>query len=196
MSGPVEQKLGNATGRLYDAVTRMMGSCEGTPTHAALSRLALATLCGAYHDYRAGAPNPKGDLVEALRAVQSHSQVDVPRAALLLRVLAGDFADGEAARWVVRGPRNGGAAVALEPVALPVAVELIEKEHRVFTWLYRFVEVYGFGPTLREIARGLHWGAPWEIDELEVGRLLRQIERKGAVVGLGGVRGWLPTRAP
>lgn len=190
----VERKLGAATGRLYAEISDLVdlaAQAQAAPTRAALARVGLDVLCGAYHDLRAGAPNPKGDLVEALRRVPSHRSVDQEIAELVRRVLSREFAEDEAegSRWVARAlpQRQTGApqtAAELEPI------ELTAREWRTFVWLYRYVEVYGLAPLLREMAAGL------EIATIAAHDMLRRLERKGAVVNVGGHRGWLPVRAP
>lgn len=194
ITAPVEEKLGAATARLYSEVAALVSlamDARARQTRDALAKVGIRVLCGEYHDYRAGQPNPKGDLVEALRAVPVHPSVDGHRMALVRRVLAQEFADGpeEGARWVARvvPPRRPGAQ---REDATPEPIQLTPREYRAFVWLYRFVEVYGVAPLGREMAVGL--GATG----LVVSELLRLMEGKGAVVNLGGPRGWLPVRAP
>lgn len=194
IAAPVEDKLGAATARLYSEVAALVSlamAARARQTRDALARVGIRVLCGEYHDFRAGQANPKGDLVEALRAVPTHPSVDGPRLALVRRVLAQEFADDstEGARWVARfaPPRRTGE----QPQGSgPEPIELTPREYRAFVWLYRYVEVYGLGPLNREMAAGLG------LTGLGVSDILRALERRGAVVNLGGHRGWLPVRAP
>lgn len=198
MSAVVERKLGAATSALYaevgclvERVASASASHDAKATRLALARLGLDILCGKYHDYRAGAPNPKGDLIEALRAVPPHATVAAGVSALIRRVLLGQFEDGalEAQRYVARvapssRPTDLARSVDLKPI------ELSARQWRVFAWLYRYIEVYGQPPMLVEMTQGLD---QTDIDVLDV---LKVLAAKGAVARLGGRRGWVPLRAP
>lgn len=193
MNALAEQKLGAATGRLYAAISDLVdlaAQAGATQTRQALAKLGLDVLCGVYHDLRAGAPNPKGDLVEALRRVPPHRSVDQGIVDLTRRVLSREFAEDEdeRGRFALRvmPARRPGKPDDVEPEP----IELSPREWRVFVWLYRYVEVYGLAPLLREAAAGL------ETTTIAVSDMLRRLERKGAVAHVGGHRGWLPLRAP
>lgn len=191
MDNLVEHKLGTAASRLYDRIAAKVGELSDAAPRTALAAVGLGVLCGTYHDYRAGWPNPKGDLVEALRAVPTDPSVDAWRDALVFSVLAGEYADGpvEAAKWAasVMPARE-------EPVVVMAAarhpVDLNPREYRVFVWLYRYVEVYGKGPMVKEMSMSL------EMKSIGITDVLRTLATKGAVVRVGGSRGWLPLRAP
>lgn len=194
IASPVEDKLGAATARLYGEVAALVDlatQARARQTRDALAKVGLGVLCGEYHDFRAGQVNPKGDLVEAMRSVPRHPAVDGPRMALVRRVLAQEFADGseEGARWVARVAPPRRPEIRHEEAA-PEPIELTPREYRAFVWLYRYVELYGMAPLIREMAAGL------AVPGLGASDLLRALERKGAAVNLGGHRGWLPVRSP
>lgn len=196
--------LGTGTATLYGRVVALVEKTRGRRRER-LSRIALDVLCGAYHDFRAGAPNPKGDLVEALEHVHEPywldgmlidppSLIDMNDVIILIAdVLRGEFSDGpaESARWAESVAADLKARMPGEPsIPDPAAIELTPREREAFVWLYRYVEVHGQPPTVKEIASGI--GRP----AIEVNEILRQCLRKGAVVRIGGSRGWLPVRAP
>lgn len=190
----IEQKLGAATGRLYERLAglqKVADDLDLPSQRRALSRIVLDVLCGAYHDFRSGRPFPKGDLVEAVRAVPAHAALDDQRAAVEREILVGhyDEDDEEGRRWIAKlAPPTPGKPPPAD--VRPQAVELTPREYRVFVWLYRYVEVYGRRPLLREMAAGL------EISQLDASGVLRALERKGAAAHIGGHRGWVPTRCP
>lgn len=195
MTDHVISKLGAATGKLYQRITGLLKiatDLQIEPTRSALARVALDVLCGTYHDFRSGRPLPKGDLLEALRAVPPHPALDDQRAAVQAEVLAGwyDEDDEEGRRWVAKLARPRVPGQRAPQDLQPQAVELTPREYRVFVWLYRYVEVYGLSPLLREIAAGLG------VEPAEVKEALGLLERKCAAANLGGHRGWVPTRAP
>lgn len=192
----VERDLGAASSRLYEEISVLVeraanAGVSAQETRLALSRIGLDVLCGAYHDYRSQGPNPKGDLIEALRAVPRHQSVDSAIGSMIVGILGGAFTDGEveARKYVARmapQPR-----LTVKPAeADPEPIELASKEWRVFAWLHRYVEVYGRSPLLRELAAGL------EMTTIAVVEVLRRIEKKRAVVNVGGKRAWIPVRSP
>lgn len=194
MSDHVTAKLGAGTGKLYQRVADLLviaTDLQIEPTRAALARIALDVLCGAYHDYRSGRPYPKGDLHDAIGAVPPHPVLDDQRVAVQRELVAGwyDEDDQEGKRWVARlVPRKPGQRAAQD--LQPDAVGLTPREWRAFVWLYRFVEVYAKSPTRREMAAGLG------IVPTEAHEVMRLLETKGAATNLGGKRGWVPTRTP
>lgn len=193
----IERKLGSASGRLYAEVGELVelasrAGASAQQTRVALARIALGVLCGEYHDYRAGAPDPKGDFVQALRQVPLHRSVDAEISALIEDVQRGEYADGdvEAAKYVARVAPPARHLRVVEPLPEPEPIDLTQREWRVFVWLYRHVEVYGFSPLVKDMAIGL------EMASIEVSNMLQRLERKGAVARIGGIRGWIPVRAP
>lgn len=198
MRNHVELKMGAATARLHERVMSLMSiaAAAGAPAlyaHGSLGKLAMRVLCGEFHDYRSGHVLPKGELVESLRAVSAHPAVDAAREDLVHDVLRGEFSDGddEASKWVARMfPDKPIAVLDRRPAPDPRPVELNDREWRVHTWLYRYIEVYGRAPTLREIGAGIGMQSTSVHDVLVV------LERKGVVSHVGGRRGWVPTRAP
>lgn len=194
MTAGIEKKLGAATARLYeriDGLVTVVRDVAAEPARAALARILLEVLCGAYHDYRSGRPLPKGELIEAIRAVPPHPSLDDQRAAVEAEILRGWYDEDpeEGRRWVARiAPRRPGHR-APQDVA-PDTVELTPGEYRAFAWLYRYVEVYGRSPRMAEIAAGL------EVSPEHAREVLGLLERKGAAMNLGGKRGWVPTRCP
>lgn len=195
MNRAIERRLGVKTAELYARIASLVELAIDRRDDSArtdLAKIGLATLRGDFHDYRAGHPLPKGDLVTALRGVHLRcSTVAAGVIALIDDVVRGAFADGaaEAARLVEAvAPSRIGLTSRARPD--PVSIDLTERESRVFVWLYRYLEVYGLAPLMREIAAGL------ESTTLKIAGILRALERKGAVVKLGGHRGWLPVRAP
>lgn len=196
-SAAIERKLGSASGRLYAAVGDLVelaarAGAAAQQTQIALARIALGVLCGEYHDYRAGAPDPKGDLVQALLRVPPHSSVDAGIAALVHVVQRGEYADGdvEAAKYVARVAPPARHLRVVAPLPEPEPIDLTQREWRVFVWLYRHVEVYGFSPLVKDMAIGLGMAS------IEVSNMLQKLEKKGAVARIGGIRGWIPVRAP
>lgn len=194
MTDHITAKLGVATGKLYQRVQGLQQIAADLgiePARAALARIALDVLCGTYHDYRSGRPLPKGDLIDALRAVPPHPAIDDPRADIEAEVIRGwyDESEEEGRRWVAKlAPRQPGKPAPQD--LQPQTVELTPREYRAFVWLYRYVEVYGESPRIAEMVAGL------EIEAPQVSEVLRQLERKGAAANLGGKRGWVPTRCP
>jgi hypothetical protein len=195
----VERRLGAATARLHaeiGAIWRMTRSAEraAQPTARALVAISLDLLCGAYHDYRSGVALPKGDLITALRAVPGHPATSDAVAALVTRLVCGEFAetaqDGSA--WLRARRRFSGEhwPIRRGPPVPVAAIDLTPSEARAHVWIYRYVEVYGVGPTHNEMGAGLGTSS------IAVNRILRRLEHKGAVTSIGGHRGWLPTRAP
>jgi hypothetical protein len=191
----LEKKLGVGTARLYErlvALQKVAEVLQAEPVVRAIARIVLDALCGSFHDYRSGRPLPKGDLIEAIRAVPPHPSLDGQRAAIEAEIVAGwyDEDEDEGRRWVARRipPRKPGHRTPQD--VEPEAIELTPREYRVFVWLYRYVEVYRISPLLREVAAGL------EVTTLHVREVLGILERKGAAASLGGHRGWVPTRAP
>ncbi len=194
MNQVIASRLGVKTAELYGRVQDLVSIAADTGDDQArigLSKIGLATLRGDYHDFRAGHPLPKGDLVMALRAVHFQSPEVVAAVGRLVDdVVYGLLDDGpeEAIRLaesVAPRARHGER----EPVVL-AEIKLTEREYRVFVWLYRYIEVYGLAPLLRELAAGL------DTPPLSVSGILRSLEHKGAVVRVGGHRGWLPVRSP
>lgn len=185
-------KLGSATVRLYAAVVELVeqssraGEAAG-PTRLGLARVALAVLCGDFHDRRSSSPRPKLDLVEALRRVPQHASVSWEIDGLVQRSIAGEFADDMPTMRPDAGSRPG-RMPSVE--ATPDPINLAPNEWRIFVWLYRYVELYGMPPLHREMADGLG------ITTVAVADLLRRLEAKGAVATVGGRRGWIPVRAP
>ncbi len=195
MSAHVEGKLGVATGRLYERINGLLKVAEDLaiePARRSLARIVLDVLCGTYHDFRSGRPMPKGDLYEALGAVPPHPALDGQRAAIRAEVLAGwyDEDEEEAKRWVARLVPTRRPGQRAPQDLEPQVVELTPREYRVFVWLYRYVEVYGLSPLLREVSAALN------ITTLHVRDVLGLLEKKGAAANLGGHRGWVPLRAP
>jgi hypothetical protein len=186
----VEAKLGSATARLYAEVSALVerSSSAGDaakPTRLAMARIALSVLCGDYHDIRAGSPRPKLDLVDALRRVPGHASVSWDIESLAQRALAGEFSDEFPVRSI-----SAPAATPAPIAETPDPIYLAPNEWRVFAWLYRYVELYGMPPLHRELTDGL--GIP----AVTVADILRRLETKGAVVSIGGRRGWIPVRSP
>lgn len=189
----VERKLGQSTGRLYAAVQRMLDVItDRCPLRDELARLSLDILCGRYHDYRSGSPMPKADLVDRLRAMPAHSLVDGKRQSLIDETIAGNYDDGESEsrRYAAALVANGRGSTSSMVSILPREIKIPPDHYRLFVWLYRYVEVYGVGPLRQEIIDGVGMAA------LKVADVLRRLEMIGAVVGMGGPRGWLPTRSP
>lgn len=192
----VERDIGAASSRLYEEISVLVERSanageSASGTRMALSRIGLDVLCGAYHDYRSQGPNPKGDLIEALRAVPRHPSVDAAVGSLITGVLVGTFTDGpdEARKYAAKmtpPPRPTSTPAA----AYPEPIELSSREWRVFAWLHRYVEVYGRAPLLREIAAGI------ETTSISVAEIMRQLQKKKAVVHVGGHRAWIPIRSP
>ena len=196
VNAAVTQKLGAATNALYAEIGALIEMAAAAGASAGETRLGLAcigldVLCGKFHDYRAGAPNPKGDLVEALRAVPPHRSVSDGIAALVRRVLLQEFEDGpdEARRYVARVAPAGHVPWVPSPVD-QAPIELTPRQWKVFAWLYRYTELHGETPTLGELALGL------SMADTDVADVLRKLEAKGAVARLGGKRGWVPLRCP
>lgn len=194
MNRAIQRRLGIKSAELYARVASLVELAidrKDQEARADLAAIGLATLRGDWHDFRSGHPLPKGDLVQAMRRVRSRcSTVAAGVQSLIDDVVRGDYADGptEAARLIegiVPGARM--ATVARKE---PPPIDLTDRERRVFLWLYRYIEVYGLAPLMREVAGGL------ETTTLKIAGLLRSLEKKGAVVRLGGHRGWLPVRAP
>ena len=187
----LRDQLGEATERLYLRVTELAERASGDAQRA-LSRIALDVACGAYHDYRSGRPLPKGDLIEALRAVPAQPGIDERRAAIELEVLVGWYDDGEdeARRWVNElAPPRPAPAVRPAEAPTPEPPELTPREARVMAWLRGCYEAEKRAVTPTEAARDLG------IDRLMAGRILRLLARKGAAIHAGGRRGWLPAAA-
>ncbi len=183
--------LGEATERLYLRVTALAELVAGD-VQLALSRIALDVACGTYHDYRSGRPLPKGDLIEALRAVPAQPGIDEQRAAIELEVLLGWYDDGEdeARRWVneLAPPRPTPESRPATPPT-PEPAELTPREARVLAWLRGRYETEQRALTPTEAARDLG------IDRLMAGLILRLLARKGAAIHAGRRRGWLPAEA-
>lgn len=191
----VRKRLGRATGELYRRVLELQ-EVAGTGAHPrtveALRRIVVEVVCGSYHDYRSAALLPKGDLVQALRAVPTAGSSELAAAIgrLITDVVRGDFAedDEEGRRWV--------ALVALRerppapPPAPPATITLTERQRVVFEWLAHYVATYHRPPSIREIAAGI------DRSIARVSQVLTELERKGAATNIGGSRGWLPTRSP
>jgi hypothetical protein len=207
----VEKKLGTATARLHERIVAMIqmahdAGASALQAHGALAQLSLRVLCGDFHDYRSGELLPKGDLVEAMRALPAHASIAVSREELITAVLAGGFRDSEdeAKRWVARlvSPRPSLPAQSPPAQGAPRALELSHREYRVFVTLYRYVEVYGNSPQLRELAELASTqgdagpGDRVRLNSLKVAEVLRQLAAKDVVMHLGGTRGWVPLRAP
>lgn len=183
----LRDQLGEATERLYLRVTALAERAAGE-ARAGLSRIALAVACGTYHDYRSGQPLPKGDLIEALRAVPAQPGIDKQRAAIELEILLGWYDDGEeeARRWVneLAPPRT---APETSPAAAPrPAPSLTPREARLLTWLRGRYEAQQRAQRPTEISRALG------IDRLTARQILEQLARKGAAVHAGRRRGLLP----
>lgn len=199
MNRAIQRRLGVKSAELYSRIASLVELAidrRDQVSRRDLAEIGLATLRGDYHDYRAGHPLPKGDLVIALRAVHRDAVTRCSAVAgavdrLITDVVRGDFADGpsEAAR-LVEAVAPGGARQPATKKPEPLPIDLTDRESRVFVWLYRFVECYGLAPLGREMAAGL------ESHSLKINGVLRALERKGAVVHLGGRRGWLPVRSP
>jgi hypothetical protein len=180
----VRVDLGEATARLYERLLAIVA--RATTARPALGRIVLGLICGAYHDYRAMAPMPKADLVEALRAVQDGARVRRKIGELVGEIIAGRFADDEteARRW---SEHEAPPPIPLPTPTLAPPAPLSERQRTVLAWILRYREVYGRSPTGKEIGSGVG------IAPKKVGRTLRQLEAKRAVAMLDGP---VPTRAP
>jgi hypothetical protein len=193
----VEQRLGSSTAKLYaDVLTLFDVATRGaTPTRAALRNIVINLLCGAYHDYKSEAALPKGDLVEALRAVPSDPPADPVIARIIGAALRGEYDedDVEQRRWADRlladNVRSAAVFKAKAP-STPAPVSLSAREGQVFAWLSRYIECYQRPPTTRELAEGLTMAGTL------VNYVLGKLEAKGVVANVGGRRGWIPTRRP
>jgi hypothetical protein len=195
----VRKSLGDATARLWCAVNVLLErvsaappAIERTASRVALSQLALQVLCGRYHDFRSAAPLPKADLIVAIRELPPHDAIDADRQLLVDEVIRGAFADGddEAARYAASVVNKTAVRRQPPPPRQDDPITLTPKQYRVFVWLYRHMEVYGVPPTLAELADGI------EETATSVHSQLKSIAKRGAVVNLGGPRGWFPLRAP
>jgi DNA-binding CsgD family transcriptional regulator len=185
----LRDQLGEATERLYQRVTKLAELAAGE-ARIALSRIALGVACGAYHDYRSGVPLPKGDLIEALRAVPWPPDLPEPSRAIELEVLLGWYDDGEeeARRWVneLAPPRTAPEAPPAAAAAQQPAPALTPREARMLAWLHGSYEAQQRALQPTEIARALG------IDRLTARQILQQLARKGAAMHAGRRRGWLP----
>lgn len=191
----VRERLGASTAKLYADVLALFDfATRGhTPTRAALRKLVINVLCGAYHDYRSEAPMPKGDLVEALRAVPPDPAIAAPIARIIGAALRGEYDEdaAEGKRWADRLLADNVRSQVMfkaRPPASSEPVALNAREGQVFTWLARYVECYGQSPTVREMSESLTMAGSL------VTSTLAKLEAKGVVADLGGRRGWTPTR--
>lgn len=188
MTDLVERKLGVATAKLQQRVLDIIEKTGAGRARDALLRINLSVLCGSYHDFKSGQVLPKADLAADLRKIVALPPASWMIAELVADIAAGIFADTrtESRRWMA----DAGDRSASRPDDAPHAIDLKPAEYRVFVWIYRYVEVYGQSPTQREVADGVG------MHRLEVDAVQRKLEKKGALVHIGGVRGWLPIRAP
>lgn len=196
MQNAITAKLGTSAARLYAEASALVDLAAGAGAPAQASRLALARLglrilCGDYHDFRASEPAPKHELAQALRRVPPHASISHGIAELARDVEAGLFDEdsAEAARYVARVAPPGRVRPMVEQPA-PEPIELTPRLWRVFAWLYRYCEAYGKSPRLADIADGI--GST----TIAVSGALRDLQRRGAVVSVGGARGWIPVRQP
>lgn len=185
MIAEVRAQLGTATEALYRRMVELAERATGDAQRA-IARIALDVACGTFHDYRSGRPLPKGDLIEALRAVPPQAGIDEERAALEREVLLGCYDDGEAEarRWALEmapirppPPPRGTAA---PPIALA------PREQRARIWLLTHVAATRRGASLSDVAAGLG------VHRLTASELMRALARKGAAVNVGDGAGWLP----
>lgn len=187
----LREQLGEATERLYQRVTALAERAVGD-AQVGMSRIALDIACGAYHDYRSGHPLPKGDLIEALRAVPTQPGIDEQRAAIELEVLRGwyDEDEDEARRWATEmAPVRPAPPSVPAPPPLPEPRPLTPPESRVLAWLRGRYQAEQRAVTPTEAARDLG------IDRLTVLQVLRQLARIGAAIHAGRRAGWLPAEA-
>ncbi len=187
----LREQLGEATERLYLRVTELAERAAGD-AQVGLSRIALGVACGTYHDYRSGHPLPKGDLIEALRAVPAQPGIDEQRAAIEREVLLGWYDDGEdeARRWAIELAPVRPAPPSVPALPPPPAPRpLTPPEVRVLSWLRGRYESDQRAVTPTEAARDLG------IDRLTVLQVLRQLARIGAAIHAGRRAGWLPAEA-
>lgn len=192
----VERRLGQSTARLYERVLELLAAAArgDTPTRAAIRRIIINVLCGAYHDYRADSLMPKGDLVEALRAIPHDDAATTKIKQLITSALRGEFDedDIEGARWRERMTidRVRDRVMHVQPPTEDKPVRLTPREVSVFQWVNRYVEVYKRPPTVREIGEGV------ELSSSRVSQVLDKLRHKSVMTNIGGSRGWIPTRAP
>lgn len=196
----VTKRLGRSAGALYHRLVEMLElSKPDTESRARVRRIIIELLCGSYHDYRSEATIPKGDLVIALRELAPDPPDKMAILALQLvgDVLRGDFDEDETEgkRWaehiVAQKTKHRQLTV---PIMHPdngvSVVDLTPRERELFQWLCRYHECYSRPPTIREMADGC------SMSPQRVSQILQNLERKNAVAGLGGTRGWVPTKAP
>lgn len=191
----VERRLGASTAKLYTRVLDLLqvATRGDTPTRDAIRRLIINLLCGAFHDYRAGSLMPKGDLVEALRAIPHDDGAALKIKRLIDATLRGEFDEDEAegTRWRERmvNDRVRDQRMRVVPYAAPSAVELTPRETEVLMWMNRYIDTYGRPATVREIGEGVN------MSSTRVSQVLRRLGEKSVVSNIGGSRGWIPTKA-
>jgi hypothetical protein len=191
----VERRLGKGTAALYARVLDLLHEATrgDTPTRAAIRKLIINLMCGAYHDYRSDAIMPKGDLVEVLRAIPE----DPPAAHAIKRLIADalrgvfDEDEDEGRKWRERMTRDRvrDRALQVTPIADARPIALTPVESNVLQWMNRYVEVYGRPPTVREVGAGVN------LSSTRVSQVLDRLSHKQVVTNIGGSRGWIPTKA-
>lgn len=192
----VTRRLGSASGQLYARLVALLEyASEETPTRAAIRRIIIELLCGAYHDYRSDAPLPKGDLLIALQAVPYEPMLEFAMSALRSDVIAGKFDEdaSESKRWAdhlvdAKTAHRRRTLVEYEtPKKLEYrAIEIGPRQREVLDWLCTYIERRGESPTISEIGAGVG------MNEIVVLAKLNVLNEKGLVANVGGARGWSP----
>lgn len=169
-----------ASDRLYAAIMALANKLEPMPNTSAVRRklggVALDVATGRYNDFSASplrSATLKGELVFALTDITPDAIAN-DMADLCSDILSGNYADAP-------------PVLDLEPV---IPGEMSAVEQKVFTWLYRYMEVYGQSPTMQEIAASL------EMERVAVNNVLRTLFNRGVLNKTNGTRCWIPTRVP
>jgi hypothetical protein len=170
----------NASDRLFAAIMALSHKLDALPNTAAVRRnlgaIALDVATGRYSDFRTSelrSSTLKAQLVFALTDATPDAIAN-DMADLCGDILAGNYADAP-------------PVIGEEPL---IPGEMSAVESKVFTWLYRYMEVYGQSPTMQEIAANL------EMERVAVSNALRSLFNRGVLNKTNGTRCWVPTMVP
>ena len=172
-----------AADRLYAALMALREKLEPLPNTAShrrrLGATALGVSAGAFSDFKVNAGS------EVL-GTQKHQ---------LASILLNDCPDAIADETSALCADIEMGVYADEPpgeeLCPPLDVdEMPPSWRRVFTWVYRYTEVYGQSPTMMEIAVSL------EAQPFDVQKVLKSLVSMGAIRKESGRRCWVPTRIP